>query len=402
TNSLLATGAADGSVKVWDLRRGFATHTFHGHGGVVSALRFFQQTHHGHQNNHRPADGRVFKNDPQSRSQVATHGFRLASGSEDGKVRVWDLHRRKPLATLDAHVSVVRAIAYAPADDVLLTASRDKTLIVWDAATWKLRRLIPALESVEAAGFLADESLCYAAGESGRLRIWDHARGGEITEETQGGEDDASPSESDAVVSVQYHPSLPFILTVHVDQTLRLHSLAPLHTLVAGARIPLLPVVRRLAGNDDEIIDIACAGPDRSIAALATNSEFVRLVDTTERKQSGEDDTTTPPTTYFGADLAHLEGHADIIICLAVDWSGHWLATGAKDNTARVWRIDPRTATYECVATLTGHAESLGAIAFDASTPPANSAAHAHPLAHPPAFLITGSQDKTVKRWVAA
>ncbi|KAK1042732.1 U3 small nucleolar RNA-associated protein 13, partial [Friedmanniomyces endolithicus] len=42
TSSLLATGAADGSVKVWDLRGGYTTHTFHGHSGVISALHFFQ------------------------------------------------------------------------------------------------------------------------------------------------------------------------------------------------------------------------------------------------------------------------------------------------------------------------------------------------------------------------
>ena len=42
TSSLLATGGADGVVKVWDIRAGFVTHTFHGHSGVVSALSFFQ------------------------------------------------------------------------------------------------------------------------------------------------------------------------------------------------------------------------------------------------------------------------------------------------------------------------------------------------------------------------
>src|SRR5689334_9539621 len=42
TGTLVATGGADGVVKVWDIRAGYTTHTFHGHGGVVSALHFFQ------------------------------------------------------------------------------------------------------------------------------------------------------------------------------------------------------------------------------------------------------------------------------------------------------------------------------------------------------------------------
>ena len=38
TSSLVALGGTDGSVKVYDLVRGFVTHVFAGHGGVMSAL----------------------------------------------------------------------------------------------------------------------------------------------------------------------------------------------------------------------------------------------------------------------------------------------------------------------------------------------------------------------------
>ncbi|KAI5308954.1 U3 small nucleolar RNA-associated protein 13, partial [Ascosphaera atra] len=380
SGSLLATGAADGSIKVWDLKRGYATHTFHGHGGVISALRFFQIV------SAEPTDKRKFVNAPES---DITTGFRLASGSEDGKIRVWDLHKRKGIATLDSHVSVVRDISYSPSENTLLSASRDKTLILWDAQTWKSKRIIPALESLEAAGFLEDESLCYGAGENGRLRIWDPSRGSEITA------DQKPASETEAIVAVQYYPGLPFIMTVHVDQNLRLHSLEPLLKLQAGTKIPPLPISKRITGNDDEIIDIGCMGSDRSLVAMATNSEYIRLVSTKQnQKQGSEDD----GDSYFGADVAHLDGHDDIILCLDVDWSGHWLVTGAKDNTARLWRIDPQSSRYECVTTLTGHAESLGAISFARTIPPSSSAAYKDPFNHPPAYVVTGSQDRTIKR----
>ena len=55
--------------------------------------------------------------------------------------------------------------------------------------------------------------------------------------------------------------------------------------------------------------------------------------------------------------------------------------------------------SYTCVATLTGHAESLGAIALPNNLPPIDSAAYSDPLSHPPQFLLTGSQDKTIKMW---
>lgn len=65
--------------------------------------------------------------------------------------------------------------------------------------------------------------------------------------------------------------------------------------------------------------------------ALATNSEELRIV------SIGAD------STYFGADVTQLRGHDDIIVTLSVDWSGHWIATGAKDNTARLWRGKSRS-----------------------------------------------------------
>lgn len=385
TESLLATGSADGSVKVWDLKRGFTTHTFHGHGGVISALKFFQVSGD-HRGRAHPKNLRL-----QNSEESATTGFRLASGSEDGKIRIWDLHKRKGVASLESHVSVVRDISFAPSENTLLSGSRDKTMITWDARTWTIKRIIPVLESIETAGFLSDDGLCYCAGENGCLRIFDHERGSEVTKDQE-----PASSEEDSIVTVLYNPGQPLIMTVHVDQTLKMHSLDTLSQPDAGAKSDPLAVVRRISGNDDEIIDLACAGPDRSLVALATNTEYIRLVSTSPTVTTED---ATEKNSYFGAEAGHLDGHEDIIICLDVDWSGHWIATGAKDNTARLWRIDPATSRYECVATLNGHAESLGAIAFSRTPPSPSTAAFSDPFNHPPQSLYTGSQDKTVKRW---
>jgi len=396
TGTLLATGSADGSIKVWDIRGGYITHSFHGHGGVISALCFFEisvpdtevesadkkkkkKRKGAKDEDHEMEDAVV----PQAAS---TAGFRLASGDEDGKVRVWDLHKRKSIASLDSHVSVVRSLSYSPAENALLSASRDKTVIVWDVRTYKTRRIIPVLESVEAAGFVADSGLCFTGGENGKLRVWDCNTGGEVTKEQEAG------NEFEAIIATEYSPGLPFVMTVHADQTLKLHSLEPLSDYKPGSTLDPLPVIRRITGNDDEIIDLAYVGPDRSLLALANNSESIRIISVGSSDKAAEDQ-------YFGADVAHLDGHEDIIICIDVDWSGHWLATGAKDNTARLWRLDPENQSYTCFAILSGHAESLGAISFPRVPPPSSSAAYQDPLNHPPAFLVTGSQDRTIKRW---
>ena len=403
SGTLAATGSADGSVKVWDIRGGYVTHIFRGQAGVISALHFFERADQvkGHalaiksrRKKHKPQECTDDKGESRNVTTNAADdspNLHLASGSEDGKIKVWSLARRKPVATLDSHVSVVRGIDFTSRSNVLVTASRDRTVILWDSQTWKLIRVIPILESVEAVGFLKNDNFIYTGGESGFIRIWERLGGREFTYGKGVG------SNNNRTTHVLYCPGPEFLLSVHADQTLVLQSTADLErmTLPEGELSPL-PVLQRISGTHDEIIDMAYITQERSLLALATNSESVRIV-----KLSTEANlqVSSPSSAYFGADVASLEGHEDIVICLDVDWSGCWLATGAKDNTARLWSIDQPHSSYRCVITFTGHAESLGAISLPQNPPPVGSAAYKEPLAHPPLFLLSGSQDRTVKKW---
>ncbi|KAK8158847.1 WD40-repeat-containing domain protein [Phyllosticta citrichinensis] len=387
TGTLLATGGADGIVKVWDIQGGYTTHSFHGHSGVIAALHFFEA----HITTEKPSGKKGKKSQNNDADGSATVSFRLASGGEDGKVRVWDLNKRKSVATLDSHVSVVRSICFSEEENALATGSRDKTVMIWDARTWKIRSTIPVLESVEDIGFLKDGSVIFTGGENGTLRLWTISNGKEITKDQPPG------VETESIVQIIHHKELPYILTIHADQTLALHSIHPLENRDEESTIEPLPILRRISGTHDEVIDLAHVGSDYSYLALATNLEDIRIVSLASTQESDADEQIGG--NYFGADKALLKGHEDIIICMDTDWSGHWLATGAKDNTARLWRLDPENNSYTCFAIYTGHAESLGAIGLPKNKPQVGSAAHSNPLEHPPAFVITGSQDKTIKRW---
>jgi U3 small nucleolar RNA-associated protein 13 len=394
----VGTGGADGIVKIWDIRGGYNTHTFHGHGGVVSALHFFEvevaQKEDPSEANKKRKRRKSQQEEVQSAEDAGDRSieFRLASGAEDGKIRIWDLHKKKSAAVLDSHVSVVRSLQYSPETRTLVSGSRDKTAIVWSAERWKPVRTIAALEGIESAGFIAGGQRVFSGGENGRIRLWSVTTGAEVTQEQEPG------FETDSIVEVLHHAYLPYIISVHADQVLNFHSLPSAELFADGETIAPLPIFRRVSGTHDEVIDMAYVGRKKSLLALNTNSEDIRIV-TLDESEASDDRT---EGRYFGADVGLLKGHEDIVICLDVDWSGHWLVTGAKDNTARLWRLDPENDSYTCAATLTGHAESLGAIAMPHTIPQESSAAYTDPLSHPPAYIVTGSQDRTVKRWDVA
>lgn len=394
TSTLLATGGTDGAIKVWDIVGGFVTHTFRGPSVLVSALHFFEVAGRSKDvpPNRKGKKGSRAQDDPEDDDDdTQTKNFRLVSGSQDGKVRVWDLHKRSCIANLDSHVSDVQALDYSPAQHTIVSASRDKTIIWWDAKSWKIRKVVPCLELVEAAGFVEDGDLTWSAGANGCLRIWDTDTGREVSGKQQ------AKSEEEAFLAGIYMPGLPFILCVQVDHTLALYQV-PKKDDAASQTQP--EPLRRISGTHDEIIDMAYLLLDHSLMALSTNSEDVRIISVAESSDVGDGRAWEPAKTpYFGQDVALLKGHDEIVIALDVDWSGHWVATGAKDNTAKLWRVDPENSSYTCWASFPGHAESIGAVALPKSVPPESSAARTDPVNHPPAYLLTGSQDQTIKKW---
>ncbi|KKF95826.1 putative U3 small nucleolar RNA-associated protein 13 [Ceratocystis platani] len=397
TGTLLATGGTDGIIKVWDITKGFVTHTFRGPSGLVTALHFFEVVGRAAENSQKKskkANNKKSTADNESNADANVVRFRLASGSQDGKIRIWDLHKRSVAASLDSHVSDVTAIDFCPEQQTIVSASRDKTIIWWDTRSWKQRKVVPCLELIEAAGFVDGGRLTYCAGSKGNLRIFDTDTGVEYTPEQE------EKMENEAVVRGVYRPSLPFIICSLSDHTICLFKNPSKDDMGALSQEPV--PFRRISGTHDEIIDLGYLLPDHSMLALATNSEDIRIVSVKDSSKAASDEGSSwmdSGDPYFGQDVALLHGHEDIIITLDIDWSGHWVATGAKDNTARLWRVDPANNSYECYAVFSGHAESIGAVGLPKGVPQETSAAYKDPLNHPPAFLITGSQDQTVKRW---
>ena len=67
---------------------------------------------------------------------VTTDQQRLISASKDKTIKVWDMASGMELLTLTGHRRPVNGLAVTPDGRYLLSASGDKTIKKWDLATW--------------------------------------------------------------------------------------------------------------------------------------------------------------------------------------------------------------------------------------------------------------------------
>lgn len=365
SGALLATGGADGIVKVWDIRAGYCSHTFHCHGGVVTALTIFEAQSAGKSTKKRSSAS------TSRNGEMYSNSLFLASSAEDGRIKVHDLNTRQQVAALDSHVSVVRTLRYSPDQELLLSASRDRTLVLWNVRSWTIERIITAGEEIETAGFIPGGQYLYAGGEGGRLRTWSTADGRELQMPAGRG------LETDGISTTLLMPGQYSLLTVRSNQVLEQWSYQSLEQRLRNNEDALV-FVRAFFGNLDEVIDMVCLGPD--LLAVADNSESVKVLCTATESGSQQ-------SIGFGSSVTSLQGHQDVIICMSADEGGNWLATGSKDNTARLWKLED--GMFSSFAIFSGHTASIGAISLPKGLSKATS----------PSYIITGSEDKTIKKW---
>ncbi|KAG9000005.1 U3 small nucleolar RNA-associated protein 13 [Tulasnella sp. JGI-2019a] len=395
TSCYAASGAADGHVKIWDITRGFVTHSFRGHAGVVSALHF-----------HFPKINAATKY--------------LVTGSVDTKIRIFDLTVKsdQPFAVLEGHVSVPRGVSVSEDGRWLVSGGRDTVLLLWDLQdidaslvtgttgkkkkagtgkyTPKLANTIPVLERIEAVGILEGSGRlkAFTAGEKGEVKIWDVFKsevvvGGTGNSHRPHAELSEDMKEQTQIVNAVYLPRAQAIVTVHGDQNILFHS------SIDGS------LLRQIIGFNDEIIDAAflssevSSSPSSSSSmrdthfAIATNSSQIRVYSTTS------------------LDARLLDSHKDMVLCLDKSPAGTVLASGSKDKSARIWAPSSADDTstsnvaWRCVAVCEGHTESVGAVAlsrrpFQATTVTTQGKNEPGERLR---FIFTGSQDRTVKLW---
>ncbi len=144
---LLASSSVDETVRLWDISERELIRTFDGNNGFTDSIAFSAdgtQLYAAFPDEGVVAVWNVEGDNPAQRltlpgtpRTVAPHpnGNQLAVGTDDGQITLWSLPDAATIATLNAHTDTVTDLAYTPDGSILISASRDTTVRMWDTAT---------------------------------------------------------------------------------------------------------------------------------------------------------------------------------------------------------------------------------------------------------------------------
>jgi WD40 repeat protein len=336
----LASGSADGTVRLWNLATGRNVAVLKGHQDKVGPLKF-------------SPDGKL-----------------LASGSGDRTVKLWDVPSRRAVTTLRGHSDWIHAVAFSPDGSTLASASYDNTVKLWAVASG---REIATLEghsgTAESILFSPDGRLLVTGNMDGTIKLWDVLR------------------------LLHGHARRPLAILHGREGGVMALSLSPDGQLLAagnwGPTVTLWSVTKK-----QEIATLRGHRGPLAAVAFSPNGQILA--------SSGADTTVKLWKVATAREVATLKGHTDRIFSVAFSPDGKTLVSGSRDKSAKLWDVvrnqkgdilqgpagshnevsfspDSKVlaagtgngtvtlwdvATGRAVATLKGHKESVRCVAF--------------------------------------
>jgi WD40 repeat protein/serine/threonine protein kinase len=280
----------------------------------------------GYQNLRTLTEGGVHKGSCSVAWHVASK--RLAEGTADGLIRIWDVDREQTTLILRGPAPAItyfgmRWLAWSPDGGRLAAGCKDGTVHIWETATGREIHVLREHKTpVQSVAFSSDGKRVAAWGQYGTIKIW-NASTGQLTEEV------VHPG---AVVTAgAWSPDDKTFATGHFNGTV---TLSPAH---AGAE------TTKLRAHVDWIYHLAWSPDSSRLATTSANDFFVSIWNVATQK------------TVLGP-LRHSHG------ITTIEWEpgGQRLATGSMDETVKIW--DANTGHEE--VTLRGQQWGLTSLAW--------------------------------------
>ncbi|KAF9363943.1 hypothetical protein BGX34_002958 [Mortierella sp. NVP85] len=310
-------------------------------------------------------------------------GGRIASGSDDGTVRLWSLWSDGGfcLRIYSGYGSAILCLAYSPNDRQIASGGAGCTVWLWNTGISGdcIRILSGHSGAVLAVKYSPRGDQVASASEDATVRLWDMDSGAcrHILTGHVG-----------PVISVAFSPKGDQVATGSADRMVKLWDIETGHCrqTLTGHTDVVTGVVYSPKGDQ-----IASVSKDRSIRLCSVSSRFVSSnhcaevygVKCSPRGGSiascGLDGTIRFWDRTTGELSRTLKGHRDAVFGIDFSSRGDWIVSGGADMTVRIWDVD----SGACYQILIGHTEYVMAVAFSPYDD----------------TIASASRDKTIRVW---
>jgi WD40 repeat protein len=266
----------------------------------------------------------------------------IASGGQDGHLRIWDLGSQSLVHDINAHLHAITTVAIAPDDAYLVTGSRDHTVKRWDAAGILRQTFSGHRDAITAIALKPDLNILITASRDQTIRLWSLTTGNLVT---------TLERHSAAVEVLAVHPKLPFLASGDAQGTVMIWHL--------GTQEHLRSLLRHSAAVSALAL---WPPPDRDPLVISAGWDVIIQL----------------RHIHTGATQYTLPGHLLPVGAIALHPSAPVMATASHDNSIKLWSLE----RGQLLTTLTGHSKVVRSLAFQ-----------------PDGSLISGSEDGTIKVW---
>ncbi|MFB2839703.1 trypsin-like peptidase domain-containing protein [Floridanema evergladense] len=287
----IASGLADGNIKLWNKNTGKELGTFTGHSGSIHSLAISD-------------DGQI-----------------LASGSRDKTIKIWNIQTGKLLHTLTETSGLIVSVAISPDGQMIASGSvEDKVIRVWNLRSGKLLHSLTGHSyPIWSIAFTPDSQTLVSSGVDRTIKIWDVSKG-----------------------------QLLRTLTGHLN-IIRSVAVSPYGTVIASGTYSNKDVTGGVSSTeDDSTIRIwnrntgellrTLKGHSGTVSALAIDP-FGHIL------ASGSYDGTIKIWSLHTGQLLHTlevrnrQGSPVEVLSIAFGGDGQTLISGGTDGTVKIWQL---------------------------------------------------------------
>ncbi|NXW34324.1 STRN protein, partial [Phaetusa simplex] len=305
------------------------------------------------------------------------------ANNKDALRKTWN-----PKFTLRSHFDGIRGLAFHPVEPVLITASEDHTLKMWN-----LQKTAPAKNGpVLCVVMSSNGEQCYSGGTDGLIHGWS------TTNPNIDPYDSYDPSvlrgafvgHTDAVWGLVYSGAHQRLLSCSADGTIRLWKateIAPALNIFNDNQEMGIPSSVDIVSSDPSLMVASFNSGHTSIFNMETRQRILTLessVDTTVSSSCQINRVISHPTLPIsitahedrhikfydnntGKLIHSMVAHLDAVTSLAVDPNGLYLMSGSHDCSIRLWNLESKTCIQEFTAHRKKFDESIHDVAFHPS-----------------------------------